>query len=178
METALILPILIVLFAGTIEISMLFLARQTLSKLSAQTADMIAQSEITLRESDINDVFAAMDFIAGSQPLRESGRVIVSGVIGTDQSPTANEIAWQRCVGALESASDLGAEGDRNITLPGGIILRTNEMAVLAEVTLNYQPLIFDIVFSNVRLSSSAIFRPRFGALAAIENDLPPALCI
>jgi len=178
METALLFPLLIVLFAGTIEISMLFLARQTLSKLSSQTADMIAQSDLILRESDFNDVFSAIEFIASSHDLGNNGRIIVSGIMGTDQSATANEIVWQRCTGDLNASSSLGDEGAVNIELPGNVVLSTNEMAVLAEVSMQYQPLIFDMFFGEIQLNSDSMFRPRFGALDTIEADMAPAACI
>jgi len=59
-ETAILLPILLTLLAGAIELSRLLLAQQKVSGLSAQTADMVAQAEFGLSESQVNDIFAAI----------------------------------------------------------------------------------------------------------------------
>lgn len=176
-ETAIILPILILLFAGSIELSMLFLTRQSMSKLSSQSADMIAQSDITLRESDFNEVFEAIEFISESVNIRENGRVVISGFIGTDDGPETNVIAWQRCWGMFDRQSMLGAEGDANLALPGGISLRTNEMVIISEVSLRYSPLIFETFFNDILLTSRSAFRPRFGALATVVSDAAIAGC-
>lgn len=177
-ETALVLPILLALFAGSIEIARLMLAQQKVSNLSSQTADMMAQAEFGLAESEIVDIFAAIEHISAPFDFENDGRVIVSGVIGTNGGSTANEIAWQRCAGALSSvASDLGNEGSKNIDIPGEIELATNEMAIVAEVSMTYEPFIFAGFFEPMTLRSDATFRPRFGALSTISADAPPASC-
>jgi len=110
---------------------------------------------------------------------RESdGRIIASGIIGTDAGNSANEIAWQRCAGDLSTAeSVLGNEGASNVEIPGEIELATNEMAIVAEVSMTYEPFIFAGFFEPLTLRSDATFRPRFGALSTISADAPPATC-
>jgi len=177
-ETALLLPILLALFAGSIEIARLMLAQQKVSNLSSQTADMMAQAEFGLSESEIIDIFAAIEHISEPFDFESDGRIIASGIIGTDAGNSANEIAWQRCAGDLSTAeSVLGNEGASNVEIPGEIELATNEMAIVAEVSMTYEPFIFAGFFDALTLRSDATFRPRFGALSTISADAPPATC-
>lgn len=177
-ETALLLPILLLLLAGAIETARLMLAQQKVSNLSSQTADMMAQAEFGLSESEIIDIFAAIAHISDPFDLVANGRVVVSGVIGTNGGSTANEIAWQRCAGDLSTvSSELGNEGASNVDIPGEIELATNEMAIVAEVSMTYEPFIFAGFFDPMTLGSDATFRPRFGALSTISADAPPASC-
>jgi len=174
-ETAILLPILLTLLAGAIELSRLLLAQQKVSGLSAQTADMVAQAEFGLSESQVNDIFAAIEHVSQPLNLEAVGRVIVSGVIGTGGGD--NEIVWQRCTGVHDADSDIGNEGATGVSVPGGITLAQNEMAVVAEVTMTYEPLIFAGFFEELDLTSDATFRPRFGALSTLSADDTPATC-
>jgi len=177
METALVLPILLALIAGAFEVGRLYLAQQKVSGLTTQTADMIAQAEFGISESEINDVFAAVEHISEPLAVKQNGRVIVSAVMGQSGGPDANAIVWQRCTGNLDADSDFGSEGTTDIELPGNITLAENEMSIVAETVLEYEPALFTGFFDPMELRGEATFRPRFGAMSTVSADASPSSC-
>ncbi|GER08190.1 hypothetical protein GCM10007972_04750 [Iodidimonas muriae] len=175
-ETALVLPILLLLLAGAFELGRFMLANQKVSALAASMADMISQADQGISESEINDVFGAIEHVSKPFDVGTDGRVIVSGVIGT--SGNGNVVNWQRCAGGeLSVRSQIGTQGARNVTLPGNLDLLDGDMAIVAEASFNYEPWIFFGFFDPQTLRSSASFRPRFGAMDTVTNDAPASNC-
>ncbi|RMD91129.1 MAG: hypothetical protein D6807_00370 [Alphaproteobacteria bacterium] len=175
-ETALVLPVLILLLAGAYELGNFMLANQKVSGLSSAMADLIAQTEDDVAESEINDIFGAIAYISEPFNVVTGGRVIISAIRG--DSTDGNTVLWQRCRGALAAASRVGSTGATDVTLPADIELGDGETAVLAEVYFSYSPRLFIGFFPAQQLRSEAIYRPRFGALAAIVDDgATPSTC-
>ncbi len=175
-ETAIILPVLILLLAGAYELGNFMLANQKVSALSSAMADLVAQTEDEIQESEINDVFAAMGYISEPFNVLSGGRVIISAFRG--DASDGNTILWQRCQGALAVASRFGNVGTRDVTLPGNIVLPDGETAVVGEVYFNYAPRLFVGFFDPRTLRSEAVYRPRFGALSNVVDDgATPSLC-
>ena len=168
-ETAIILPVLILLLAGAYELGNFMLANQKVSALSSAMADLVAQTEDEIQESEINDVFAAMGYISEPFNVLTGGRVIISAFRG--DSANGNTVLWQRCQGALAVASRFGPVGTQDVTLPGNIVLPDGETAVVGEVYYSYAPRLFVGFFDPQRLRSEAVYRPRFGALSNVVDD-------
>ncbi|MFQ5346269.1 MAG: TadE/TadG family type IV pilus assembly protein [Rhodothalassiaceae bacterium] len=175
-ETALVLPVLILLLAGAYELGNFMLANQKVSGVSSAMADLIAQTEDDVTESEINDIFGAIAYISEPFNVVAGGRVIISAIQG--DSTNGNTVLWQRCRGPLTAASRVGTTGATDVTLPGNIALGDGETAVLAEVYFSYSPRLFIGFFPARQLWSEAIYRPRFGALANVVNDgATPSTC-
>ncbi|WP_281300932.1 MULTISPECIES: TadE/TadG family type IV pilus assembly protein [unclassified Iodidimonas] len=175
-ETALVLPVLLLLLAGAVEMGRFMLANQKLSSLASSMADMVSQAEDGITENEITQIFAAMNHVSKPFDMNQQGRVILSGAIGTDNQ--GNRINWQRCEGALIGLmSEIGNEGETQVALPGSLILGEGDMAIIAEAYFHYEPLIFSGFFDAVDLRSSASFRPRFGAMDQITPDGLPQSC-
>lgn len=176
-EAAISLPVLLLLLAASIEMGRFFIANQKMAGLASAMADMAAQAENTLAESEINDLFAAIDHVSRPFDVENAGRVIISGIVGTGNG--SNVIAWQRCSGQLSSAvSRLGSEGAQNVVLPGNIVLADlNDVSVFAEVHYQYEALMFDSFLPAQDIATEAIFRPRFGAITTLLVDDAPSNC-
>ena len=176
-ETAMALPVLLMIFYGAVELGRFILAYQKASLVAAQAADLIARLDDPVTESDIADIFAAIDEIAAPFDIVNEGRVIVSLLVG--DSVDGNVIVWQRCAGMLAAGSQLGSVGATDVELPAGITLANNDTVVVTEVYFDYAPLFGDNgVTTARRLYERAVYRPRFGALTAIADDgTPPASC-
>ena len=175
-ETAIILPVLILLLAGAYELGNFMLANQKVAGLSSSMTDLVAQSEDEIQESEINDVFAAMEYISEPFNVLAGGRVIISAF--RRDSGNGNTILWQRCKGMLAVASRFGNVGTQNVTLPGNIVLPDGETAVVGEVYYSYAPRLFVGFFDPQQLRAEAVYRPRFGALSNVVADgATPNLC-
>lgn len=171
-ETAIVLPVLIALMGGAFELGYFMLANQKADGLAASMADMVSRAESGITESEVNDIFEAIQFIAEPFDIVDDGRVIITSVVGDDDN--GNTIVWQRCSGNLTFPSELGREGDDDIDLRGGIVLANGDIAIVAEVVYEYAPRILAGVVDPMRITSQATFRPRFGFLTAVTNDNAP----
>lgn len=172
-ETAVVLPILILLMGGAFELGFFMLANQKSDGLAASVADMVARAEAGIGEGQINDIFEAIQFIAEPFDLVDDGRVVISSVVGDDSN--GNTVVWQRCAGAASFTSEIGQAGDQDIDLRGGIDLADGDVVIVAEVAYDHVPRILAGVVDPVRIVSQATFRPRFGFLNNVADDGAPA---
>lgn len=166
-ETALMLPILLMLLAGAFEMGRYMLANQKASALAASISDMVAQADQGISEQEINDVFQAIQHVSQPFDIDNEGRLVLTGVIGLKNDE--NQIAWQRCQGTLITASsEYGLEGTKNINLPGNISLFEDDMAIIAEVYLPYEPALFTGFIDPLTLRALAVYRPRYGSMETV----------
>lgn len=154
MEFALFLPLIIALGMGGMELTNLTLAHQKVERLAGTSADLFARNQVKPNERQVNDSLTAIDIMSKPFDLRQQGRVIITGIIGTADNRTGkveNKIAWQRCDGNLTGqTSSVGREwtGTNDfadgpaIVLPNNIQLSTGQMVVTSEVFFKYKPMI------------------------------------
>lgn len=167
-EFAFLLPIFIVLLIGTVELARFALVNQKLDKTATTMADFLTQRSVAR--------FSEMDGFANSavQIVRpftfDNGSVIFSAVTfrdtGTPPCAGINVscISWQyRPTGTGNSR--LGAIGG-NAAFPGGYSVLPGQLAIVAEVTMDYSPMLSitgTIVpaLSPQTIYKIAIFKPR-----------------
>ncbi len=151
-EFGLCLPLLAMIIFGGLEYINLVLAYQKIERIASTTADSIARNTLPPNEQTFVDTFAAVEHLAKPFDANGRGRLILTGVIGTNVNGSiVNKIVWQRCGGArtaLQSrvgkewtGSSNYADGP-NITLPSGAALLQNQMVVLSEIEYEYEPVI------------------------------------
>lgn len=167
-EAAVIMPFLVFVMLGGVEIVRFALLQQKLNRTAVSMADLVAQAE-TLSENELDSLFSAAQFVAQPFDLGDSGAVIVTSISAAGGNPP--KIDWQRTGGGdAVVASELGIEGEP-ATLPEGFVVRAGESVIFAEVVYNFQPFIFPQVLASKQLRHRAMFRPRFGSLGELEQD-------
>lgn len=162
-EMALILPILVLLSAGTIEYSRLLLLSQKLQSAAFNLADLTARDK-ELTGEGMTNIFLAIDQVVRPFDFSDSGRAIVTSIgADEDDDPIIN---WQ-CDGAgMFAAGSLIGSGDgEEAAVPGGIGLREGETLIAAEIFYDFTPL-FGIGLPRQTLRRIAIFKPRLGELS------------
>lgn len=165
-DTALMLPVLLALLMGGIEVTRFALLQQKLNRAAVSMADLVAQSE-TLTAADLNSLFAAVQFVVAPFDTGIQSLVIVSSISATSGNPPI--VDWQRLgAGSATATSDLGVEG-ANATLPAGFLVRDGESVIFAEVVYDFEPLLFTEFMASRRVKHTALFRPRFGALSTLN---------
>lgn len=160
-EFALVLPILALLGAGTIEFGRLILLTQKLQNGSFILADLTARDK-TLSEEQLGNIFLALNNLIQPFEFTDSGTAVVTSVgAAADDAPVVN---WQRSgAGELAATSQLGAPGEA-ANLPGALSIAAGETIIVAEVFYDYRPL-FGLTAEPRTLRKVAYFKPRLGTL-------------
>jgi Flp pilus assembly protein TadG len=165
-EFALLLPVMITLFFGTIEISLALLCSADVSIMASTASDLIAQ-ESTTQTSDISNVYSAAGTVlypyynpatTGSQ----APSIRITSIIydTTTNSTTSGKVAWtctQSGSGTLSPATrSVGA----TVTLPQAI-MATNGSVIMAEVAYNYGSPTTQIVAPSINMTNVWYTKPR-----------------
>jgi Flp pilus assembly protein TadG len=169
MEFALILPILVMFSAGTIEYSRLILLTQKLQSGAFILADLTARDK-ELSTEQLGHIFLAIDQVIRPFAFADSGRAIVTS-IGADEDD-ALILNWQ-CGGAgtFDAASELVVDGEV-AALPGDITLAHGETLIAAEVFFDFEPL-FGVGLGPRVIHRLAFYKPRLGELTELDDDCP-----
>lgn len=126
-EFALVLPLLLLLGLGGIELSRYVLVTMRLSQIAQTVADNAGRARSALDETDVNEIFVGAKLMGGNLNIAANGRIIVSdleqrtNVLGTGGQGTKTAtnpngyrqwIRWQRCAGLLNKTSTYGGPLD------------------------------------------------------------------
>ena len=175
-EFAYVTPIVIALGVYGLELTNFALAHMRVSQVAGNLAATAARvgenstlAEKQIRESDINDTFAAVRSQAGRWQLTERGRIILSSL--ERNAAGGNWIHWQRCIGAKSHTSSYGVAGDgatgiaflgmgdagQELTAP------TDGAVMFVEIAYDYEPIIDEALLGpqTIRAKSAFIVRER-----------------
>lgn len=166
-EFAMAMPVIMLIVLGGSEIARYALLHQKLARAAVTMADLVSQAE-EISEADITQLFAAVDPVMKPFSMGANGVVILSSVTASGGDPA--QVAWQRSGGGTltPASSGLGTEGGA-ASLPAGFVVRDGETAIVAEVFYSFAPLFTAGLVPVNTIYQRALFRPRFGSLAAVE---------
>jgi hypothetical protein len=191
MEFAMLIPFLLLLFAGSIEVTFKIWSAQKAEKLAVTLADVIAQSQ-TVSLADLDSLTGAVDKIMDPFSFSGSGVVIISSVYVAEDE-TDPKVNWQYVSDdrptpdpdagdppLFDANSEIGQTGD-DANMPDDFTLAPRDNVIVAEVFYEYKPILPGLLFGQNALipalfgntSSSgedvvyrpAFFKPRLGAL-------------
>lgn len=171
-EFALTLPFFLGFALSGIELGNYVMANNRVQRVASMAADLVAQSgtgDIGIGEGQIYDLFSALDLTAKPFNLRENGRIVITGVKGTDNDNDGsieNRILWQRFDGGFVITPVVGcAKTNPLATLPRGRKAIKDEILFHVQVSYKYQPVFSLTPFSMLSLPTSfnrvAVFRAR-----------------
>jgi hypothetical protein len=177
-EFAIVLPFLVLLGFGGLELTHLTIAYLRVNDIALKVADNAARVRISIDESDVNQIFAGAREMGKSINFANNGRVILSSiepVMNTATPPAVvNQfLRWQRCFGAHPANSTHGAQGDGatgtaqaagyGIPTKAKIAASANTATMLVEVVYTYQPLVSNAWFGSttIRVQQSMPVRQR-----------------
>lgn len=167
-EFALILPLLITLFFGVVEVSMMLSARASVSSVASVTADLIAQKS-TLTPSDITNVFTAAGAILYPNSQNNATIEIYSIV---DNNNATGKVAWS-CKKIGTGAATTGPTTPPAGTTGGDIIkagnLDANGVAqyggtgsvIIGKITYSYSSPTSKMVAGTTSMTNIFYARPR-----------------
>ena len=151
-EFALILPILLVLWIGGVEVTGALSVDRRVNNLAASIGDLVARTE-TLTFAEVDDIFA----IAGSAMFPYDGDEASMRLtaVWIDQNRVPR-VTWSRAKGS-DAAHAVGAE--MNDVPPS--LRQPDSQVIMSEVSFQYRPAIGYVVTGDVDLEDRTFFVPR-----------------
>jgi uncharacterized membrane protein len=166
-ETALAIPVLVVLLLGCIEMAQFLLVHQKLNRAASTMADLVSQPA-TISAAEVDQLFDAAQHLLEPFDLEAHGHVIVTSVSREEGDPTAT-IDWQReGGGSLAAASRIGVPSGP-ADMPDGFEVREGENLIAAEIFYDYEPMFFSSLFHESVVWHHAYRRSRLGTLSPIN---------
>jgi Flp pilus assembly protein TadG len=157
-EFAAVLPVVLLLLLGCLEVPRFVLTYQKLARTSHSVADLVSQADEPMTNPQMQDVFRAAKMIMAPNDIVGAGKVIVSSI----NNPTGTvSITWQQSSGSLGVNSKLGIAGKTNPPLPAGLSPTTGDEVLVAEVFYTYTPVIGTLIYKGSQLYTISYSRPR-----------------
>lgn len=182
-EFAFALPIFVTLLFGGLEIINLVMAHMRISQIAISVADNAGRVRQSIDESDIYEIFAGADLVAGSSSdFAQNGKIVLSSLMPNGQtgSSEGQTINWQRCHGSLAVSPRYGTQGtgSNDATLAAGLgptgskIKAADGTAIMfVEVSYRYTPQILpSIVTNGLDLRYESAFNVRERTNQTISN--------
>lgn len=152
-EFAFILPVMVIMFLGTVEVSNYVMTARRVAALASTAADLVAQ-ESAISDDDIDDVFGAISVILA--PLDpQIVKIAISSVVA-DPDGTTYRVVWSdamgrapRAAGSVLSASEF----------PTGLIA-AYQGSIMVEVEYGYDPMFADFL-PRKDISDTFYLKPR-----------------
>ena len=175
-EFALLMPVMILLLVGTVDITRYVSAVLKLERVSTGTADVGTQYNqlrdgmTVVKGDEVGMLFLAAEQLAKPLDLTRYGAVVITCVSDQGNGP---RVMWQRRSGRTEAVSEIGTAG--GLKLPQGFSLRYGDSVLFVEVFYTVHPYLFSIGWltqddKSVDLRSVAVYRPRFGTLTSLDQ--------
>ncbi len=156
-EMAAVLPMMVMVFLGSLEFARYSMLVQKLDRAAVTLADLVSRDETT-STAELAMVFDAVSQITLPFQLDANGVAIISGITGEDGTP---RIQWQQSgAGGLVKGSNLGVQGGV-AQLPPDFTLANGEGTVAAEIFFQFTPMWFPDLVDPAELYFRAFFRPR-----------------
>jgi len=168
-ETAMAMPILVLILTGGFEITRFVLLHQKLDRVASSMGDLISQAP-SLTESQIVKIFGSVQFILS--PFNDPAKqlVVVTSIGRTGSSPP--HINWQRTgAGTLTvnlTTAGIGT-GLQTPKLPAGFTVAAGETVIVAEVFYAYTPFLFPGTTFASTFYTRSFSRPRLAPLDTIQ---------
>ena len=150
-EFALLAPVMIALYVGSVEISDAVGADRKVSLTAAALANLAAQVT-TISSSDMTNILDASSAIIA--PFNVSKLKITVTCINIDANKAAN-VKW--------SATRNGSVKSGTVTIPSALAV-ANTQLILAEASYSYTPLIGYTITGTLTLSDKMYMSPRISA--------------
>tara|TARA_R110002110_G_scaffold92057_12_gene239653 strand:+ start:1807 stop:2379 length:573 start_codon:yes stop_codon:yes gene_type:complete len=158
-EFALILPVMLTLYFGGVEVTNMLVANRRVTSVAYTAADLAAQAA-AISNGDMTDIFAASSAILEPFSISPLTVRITSVVANASNQP---KVAWSD--GYQIGARSVGSA----MTLPAGLTTPGSSV-IVTEVTYAYSSPISQIVKDTIGFSETAYLKPRRAVQVARVN--------
>lgn len=158
-ESAIIFPVLVLIFLGMVEMSQAFTVKRRVQNVANSTADLVAQSQ-TVTTSDLNDIASI-----GAQlmlPFSSTGLTLTITSVAEDTQSKVT-VQWSCSWSSLSSSANCTATGAAYAGLPSGL-LNPGQSVIIGRVAYPYTPSIGEFLTGGLTFTASSYYRPRLAA--------------
>jgi Flp pilus assembly protein TadG len=166
-EFALVLPVMLTLYLGSIEGSSLYTVDRRITTISSTIGDLVAQADGVISQDDIDDYFKAAEGIL--MPYSRDSLAQIVSVISV-QNSGATEVVWSRASGG--TARTAGASYPLPKTSQMNQIARGGYL-VVAETSYAYTPVFGMVIEGPINLYRESFYLPRFGECIGVGSACP-----
>ena len=162
-EFSLILPILVVLWIGGVEVTGALSVDRRLNSLTSSIGDLVARDK-KLTFSEVDQIF---DIAPGAMfPYSGTGLSMRVTAVKIDEAKNA-KVAWSRAEGTeTPYAADYGVNSliAENLRVP-------NTQIIMSEVYYTYRPAVGYVITGDLKLEDRMFFVPRLVAAVELCDD-------
>ncbi|MBN8966711.1 MAG: pilus assembly protein [Rhizobiales bacterium] len=150
-EFAMLLPLLLVLFLGSVDLSQGISADRKLTYTTKTVADLVSRTT-SLTASEMNDVLAAATAVMAPFPAGNLRLIVSSVEIDKDGNAT---IDWSTTLnGTAHNKGD-------PVTLPDALLANKSSSLIWSEAQYLYQPVVGYVIVGQLTLSDQICMSPR-----------------
>jgi len=159
-EFALILPLLVTLYFGTVEAASLYAVDRRVATVASTMADLVSREPKCIASDTLNSYFNAASGIM--QPYSTTGLKQVVSFLAVDKTTGVVTVKWStpNGTGAVareknKTTTEIGTSTQINN------LAKVNGWLVAAEIQYSYLPL-YGVVIKTINLSHTEYFLPRY----------------
>jgi Flp pilus assembly protein TadG len=157
-EFALVLPFMLLLFLGMVELDSALTVDRKVSQVASSIADLVAQTD-KLDEADIRDLLKMSDAVLDPYPASNLKLVVASVWMRDVNKP---RVKWSRAL----NTSAWSANGSPPIDIPEGLTKQKDSYLIVAQATYTHRPtfaaLLKDVFATEtIELTDTYYMRPR-----------------
>ena len=156
-EFALIMPLLLLLYLGTVEGSRAISYDRRLTTIASSMGDLVARSDTTITQSELSDYFLAAEAIITPYAAVGLKQVVTSVFVDADGTAT---VSWSQGYngGVAHGVNDI-------YVLPTELTtIALDGYVVVSEASMTYDPITTYVFPSSLLLYKEYFHLPRFGA--------------
>lgn len=155
-EFALIAPLLVTIYFGSIEITSAVAVDRKMTLVAHTVADLVTQSS-SITNSEITDILNAAAAVSSPYSTANLKVTVSSVVINASNQAT---VCWSDTLNGTKHSFG------ETVTLPSALNV-ANTSLIWGEVTYNYKPLFGTVFKTNLTLGDTIYMRPRISAKVA-----------
>jgi len=166
-EFALVLPLLLILYLGSVEAAALYVSDRKVATIAGSVADLVARQKEEVAASQVEDYFVAARSILG--PLDTDGLVQAVSLLSIDSDGEAR-VVWSLGDGAMgREAGDLfELDADARISQ---MARNAGGWLVVGEASYPYRPLVGYVFAESVDLRHTEYYLPRIAGEIELDPD-------
>lgn len=166
-EFALILPVMLLVYVGTLEASTLITMDRKVQSVAGAVGDLVARVDETISSDQLQDYFRAASGIMTPYSSTDVLQVVTAVDVAADGTTS---VVWTRqYLNGVFSGTTPHTVGD-TYPLPAEMIaISLDRMVIAAEASYSYTPLLGIVINQPINLYRSSYFMPRFGEDIALN---------
>jgi Flp pilus assembly protein TadG len=160
-EFAVVLPVMLAAYIGSVEIGSGVAADHKLSNLSLTLSDLTGLSTKALQDSDVNAIFNASSAVLAPFDYTQAGMVITSIVFDSSTPPKAF-VVWSTATGPGATALTPDCKTNLSTTLVPVNLRSAGGSLVMAQAYFPYRPSMGYVVTGTINLTGTNFMVPRY----------------